>query len=207
MKDPFADENAPDRIAAVGVFDKVRIEPKVIVELADLEDLPEDSEPLPPDAVKGIKLKMQTLKKFVSIWDTTKTRAQKPLSIWQASHDTGVFKKNNVRVSFGHFAVDDIKQPDKAKRLKKTPPEIIEVSDTGSGHRTVVDEVRRVQHDALCFALIFRSGTFCSIFIDPIGRWSIGCSSPLSVPAEVSFGVESSSKQEAYVCVERCPTV
>lgn len=59
LKDPYADDNAPDRLAAVGVFDKVRIEPKQIVELTDLEDVPEDSEPLPAAAVAKIKLKFQ----------------------------------------------------------------------------------------------------------------------------------------------------
>ena len=43
LKDPYADANAPDRIAAVGTFDKVSIEPKQITELADLEDIPEGS--------------------------------------------------------------------------------------------------------------------------------------------------------------------
>jgi len=141
LKDPYADENAPDRIAAVGVFDKVRIEPKQIVELTDLEDVPEDSEPLPPDAVKKIKLKFQVAKKFTAVWDTTKTRSQKPLSIWKPSMDTGVFKKNCVRLCLGHVAVDELKDPTKAKRLKKLPFEIIEVSDTGSGHKAVVDQV------------------------------------------------------------------
>jgi len=141
LKDPYADENAPDRIAAVGVFDKVRIEPKQIVELTDLEDVPEDSEPLPPDAVKKIKLKFQVAKKFTAVWDTTKTRSQKPLSIWKPSMDTGVFKKNCVRLCLGHVAVGELKDPTKAKRLKKLPFEIIEVSDTGSGHKAVVDQV------------------------------------------------------------------
>ena len=143
LKDPYADENAPDRIAAVGVFDKVRIEPKMIVELTDIEDVPEDTEPLPAEAVKKIKLKMQVLKKFSAVWDTTKTRSQKPMSVWAPSAETGMFKKNSLRICLGHFAVDEIKEPSRAKSLKKHPMEIIEVSDTGSNHRTVVDQVIR----------------------------------------------------------------